>query len=42
MANVNVSVTADQTPTTVVIVPVRTINPSEGTDISSNLGDRKK
>jgi hypothetical protein len=34
MANVNVSVTADRTPITVVIVRPRTTNLSEGTDIS--------
>jgi hypothetical protein len=34
MANVNVSVTADRTPITVVIVLLRTTDPSEGTDIS--------
>lgn len=42
MANVNVSVTADQTPITAVIVRPRTTNPSEGTDISSSLRDHKK
>ena len=42
MANVNVSVTADQTPITVVIVLLRTTNPSEGIDLSSGLEDHNK
>jgi hypothetical protein len=33
MADVNVSVMADLTPITVVIVRLRTTGPSEGTDI---------
>jgi hypothetical protein len=42
MANVNVSVTADQTPITVVIALPRTIDPPEGTDISASLEDHNK
>jgi len=37
MADVNVSVMADQTPITVDIVRLRITGPAEGTDISSDL-----
>jgi hypothetical protein len=37
MANVNVSVMADQTPITVAIVRLRTTDPFEGTDISFRI-----
>jgi hypothetical protein len=42
MANVNVFVTADQTPITVVIVLPRTTDPSEDIDLSTGLEDRNK
>jgi hypothetical protein len=37
MADVNVSVMADRTPTTVAIVRLHTIEPFEGTEIFSGL-----
>jgi hypothetical protein len=43
MANVNVSVMADQTPITVAIVRLLTTDPFEGTDLFSELrGDHEK
>jgi len=42
MANVNVFVTADQTPITVVTVLLRTTDPSEGIDLSTGLEDHDK
>ncbi len=42
MADVNVSVMADRTPTTVAIVRLRIIGPAEGTDTSSDLKGLRK
>ena len=42
MADVNVSVMADRTPTTAVIVRLRITGPAEGTDISSDLRGLQK
>jgi hypothetical protein len=42
MADVNVSVTVDRTPTIVVIVLHRITGPAEDTDISSDLRDFQK
>jgi hypothetical protein len=42
MADVNVSVMADRTPTTVAIVRPRITGPTEGTDIFSDLRGLQK